>query len=80
MDVSIVDLRYNMKKVLNALARSEKINVSHYGKLKAILIPYEEENTPVCVQNHPAFGMYKNRKTSVELEVRALRKDRFDDL
>lgn len=80
MNVSVVDLRYNMKDVLKALDRSEKVMVHYHGKLKAVLIAHKEEKASVRVQEHPAFGMFKNRKISVQNEARALRADRAYDI
>ncbi|MSP52810.1 MAG: type II toxin-antitoxin system Phd/YefM family antitoxin [Gammaproteobacteria bacterium] len=79
MNVSVVDLRYNMKNVLQALDRSEEVKVHYHGKLKALLVPCKEKKT-MRVQDHPAFGMYKKRKISVEKEARALRADRTYDI
>ena len=80
MNVSIVDLRYNMKDVLKALDRSEEVKVHYHGKLKALLVSCKENKHEVRIQDHPAFGMYKNRKISVQKEARALRADRTHDL
>jgi antitoxin (DNA-binding transcriptional repressor) of toxin-antitoxin stability system len=80
MNVSVVDLRYNMKDVLKALDRSEEVKVHYHGKLKAVLVPYDEKKSAMRVQDHPAFGMYKNRKISVQKEARALRADRTYDI
>ena len=41
------------------------------------LVSDKEKKTMMRVQDHPAFGMYKNRKISVQKEVQILRTDRF---
>lgn len=82
MQVSIVDLRYHTKKILSALENAEQVEILYHGKPKALLIPYKKKKgkTKMRFKDHPAFGMYRSRTQSVAKEVRALRKDRFDDI
>lgn len=79
MQASIVDLRYHMKEVLNALDRNEEITVLYRGKKKAIIIPVDKQQA-TGVENHPFFGMYKDDKESVASVIRKLRKERYSDL
>jgi antitoxin (DNA-binding transcriptional repressor) of toxin-antitoxin stability system len=82
MEASIVDLRYRMKSVLEALDRGESVTVLHRGKPRARLEPIESKpkKPRMKVEDHPAFGMWKDRKDmeDVEAYVRHLRRPRFD--
>ena len=39
MEASVVDLRYKMKDVLEALERRETVRILYHGKLKGTIIP-----------------------------------------
>lgn len=69
MEASVVDLRYKMKEVLEALERSEEIKILYHGKVKGIIRPVKDwkENSTRKVQNHPIFGMLKTEKTTDEI-------------
>ena len=80
MQPSIVDLRYRMKSVLEALDRGESVTVLHRGKPRARLTPIKSRPKPrMKVEDHPAFGMWKDRKDmeDVEAYLRNLRKPRY---
>lgn len=62
MKASIVDLRYRMKDVLKALDRGEPVTVLYRGKEKARLVPISEEKPKMRVEDHPAWGMWKDRE------------------
>ena len=82
MKASVVDLRYRMKEVLNALDRGETVTVLYRGKEKARLTPIDSEKKKGSLASHPAFGMWKDRADlkDVPAYVRQLRRGRFDDL
>lgn len=75
MEASIKDLRYHMKKVLQALDRNEEVKIYYHGKLKAILTPAKSVSK-VKVKDHPFFGMYKDNDESVDDMMAQLRNDR----
>ena len=79
MDASIVDLRYNMKKVLSALKRNEEVRVLYRGALAGILKAPKQEQK-MRVEEHPAFGLYKDDTRSVESIMSELRKERSHDV
>jgi antitoxin (DNA-binding transcriptional repressor) of toxin-antitoxin stability system len=81
MKASVVDLRYRMKDVLEALDRGETVTVLYRGKEKARLTPIAGEKKGSLVSD-PAFGMWKDRADlkDVPAYVRKLRRGRFDDL
>jgi len=74
MQASIIDLRYKMKNVLQALARNETVEVHYHGKLKGILAPAHAEEKQ-RVKDHPFFGCDQN--IDVNQTMQALRKGRF---
>ena len=79
MRASILDLRYHMKDVLNALDRNEVVQIIYHGKLKGELHPCI--NTPKQhVNEHEFFGMDKSSKKSVEQQMKGLRRNRYHDL
>ncbi|HKZ16964.1 MAG TPA: hypothetical protein VJ161_05790, partial [Geobacteraceae bacterium] len=75
---SIVDLRYRMSEVLNALARRERVQILYHGKVKGIIVPAEEE-TGVKVADHPFFGLDKEHRPVEEI-MDELRGGRHRDL
>ena len=79
MQATILDLRYHMKKVLQALERNEKISILYHGKIKGIIIPVNQRSS-LKVKDHPMFGMNAKKKESVLKEMEKLRGGRFDDI
>ena len=79
MKASIVDLRYNMKEVLTALSRNEKVKIYYHGKAKGVIVPTNEVRTK-SVMEHPFYGMNKASKESVKTIMRKLRDGRFTDI
>jgi len=75
MKASIIDLRYRMKNVLEALSRREEVLVMQRGKVRGRLIP-EEGSSSIAVASHPFFGSRKKAKKSVEQVMQELRKTR----
>ena len=76
MKASVVDLRYKMRDVLEALDKREKVTLLYHGKVKGVIIPVNAtENMPVAA--HPFFGMTKKSKKSVEKTMDDLRGARF---
>lgn len=79
MKTTIVDLRYKMKEVLNALNHRERITILYHGNVKGVIIPAMEKFKQ-RVQDHPIFGMLKNSPKSVEQQMDELRGGRYRDL
>lgn len=79
MKASIIDLRYKMHDILNALDRNEKVIVLYHGKQKGVILPISK---PVAkkVQDQVFFGMAKDEKEPVTKQMEKLRKGRYDDL
>jgi hypothetical protein len=80
MKASIVDLRYKMKDVLNALDRNEEVKVLYHGKLKGTIIPQKNNIKKSGVKDHPFFGMNKDEDLTVPETLDKLRKNRYHDI
>ena len=78
MKASVLDIRKNMKGVLSAIERNEKVTLTYRGKDKAVIVPCEQSSNKHLVKEHPAFGMWKDREDveEVDVMVRRLRKGR----
>ena len=84
MEARIVDLRYRMKSVLEALDRGETVTILHRGKPRAQLTPIaaKAKSSVPRATDHPFFGMWKDRRDmeDVDAYVRGIRKSRIADL
>ena len=79
MKVTALDLRHNLKKVLESLDRNEPVAVFYRGKKRAVIFPVRDNKGPrLPVEEDPAVGMWEDRKDlkDVEKYVRKLRKAR----
>ncbi|MDD3155086.1 MAG: hypothetical protein PHS41_09470 [Victivallaceae bacterium] len=79
MEASILDLRKNMKKVMSALDRNERVILTRRRRKMAVIMPAHETNTDkVKVADLAAFGMWESREDmqDVAAYVRKLRKPR----
>ncbi|PKN16424.1 MAG: hypothetical protein CVU66_01025 [Deltaproteobacteria bacterium HGW-Deltaproteobacteria-23] len=79
MNASVVDLRYKMNEVLQALDRRETITVMYHGKAKAAIVPIGTGRS-AKVSSHPFFGMADSTLQSVEELMDGLRGGRFNDI
>ena len=75
MDASILDLRYKMNDVLQALNRREKVRILYHGKLKGEIIPSKSAVT-IKTENHALFGLTKNETDNPSEVVATLRRRR----
>lgn len=82
MKAKIVDLRYRMKSVLEALDRGEPVTISHRGREKARLVPVQSAGDVRKPSSDPAFGLWKGRKDLGDVRgyVRRLRSSRLRDI
>lgn len=55
MEATVVDMRYRMREVLEALDRREKVSVLFHGKVKGEIIPVGSP-PGVKASSHPFFG------------------------
>jgi antitoxin (DNA-binding transcriptional repressor) of toxin-antitoxin stability system len=79
LDATILDLRYRMASVLEALERREEVRVLYHGKPKGTIIP-EGGSVSSSVKAHPFFGSHKDANESVTEAMARLRGGRFRDL
>jgi len=78
MTVTAKDLRFNVSMLFDVLSKGEDVLITYRGKAKAKLIPYNEmHNEP---KNDEMFGMWAERKESVEEMVRGIRAGRSFDV
>jgi antitoxin (DNA-binding transcriptional repressor) of toxin-antitoxin stability system len=78
MNATVLDLRKNMKDVLAALDRNEKVTLTYRGRKKAVIIPCDNDEKQIPVKEHPAFGIWADREDMKDVSkfVRNLRKGR----
>ena len=79
MEASIIDLRYKMKDVLEALERRESVKILYHGKVKGTIVP-ASGCQKAKMTDHPLFGMWRDEKESVPELIDRLRKGRLDAL
>jgi hypothetical protein len=79
MEATIVDLRYKMKDVLEALERREPVQILYHGKVKGTIIP-ASHGSKTRVADHLFFGMRKDELKSPTEIVGDLRSGRYDAL
>ncbi len=81
MKATILDLRYKMKDVLNALDKNEQVTVLYHGKVKGVIVPSKSNEKTKKVKTHSFFGSSPaNKQQTVLEELDDLRGSRFDDI
>ncbi len=58
MQANIVDLRYRMKDVIQALDKNQRVTILYRGKVKATIVPASVRKSE-SVRTNPFFGMYR---------------------
>jgi prevent-host-death family protein len=81
MKVTVLDMRRNPKKILDAIDRNEVLTLTNRGKPVARIEPIRKKQRP-SMKDQEAFGMWADRSDMADpvAYVRALRKGRFDAL
>lgn len=79
MKASVVDLRYRMKEVLEAIKKNHLVELTYHGKVIAKIVPTAMENTQ-SVKEHEIFGYTRDEREPVEEKIQRLRKGRYRDL
>jgi prevent-host-death family protein len=82
MKATVLDLRRNPGRILEAIARNETVTLSKRGREIALIVPKKEAKGPLSLKDSPAFGLWKNRSDMDDPAkyVRQMRKGRFGDL
>jgi prevent-host-death family protein len=81
MDATLLDMRRNPKKILDAIAKGETVALTNRGKPVARVEPISGGQRR-SASEHEAFGMWAGRSDMADpaAYVRQLRKGRFDAL
>lgn len=79
MDATILDLRYRMSSVLEALDRREEVRVLYHGKPKGRIVP-EGAAASGRVKDHPFFGSRAKDQATVSEVMDDLRGGRYRGL
>lgn len=79
MQATIVDLRYHMKDVLEALKRNEEVSILYHKKKIASLVP-TRHTRKASVEDHAFFGMMRDEKTTINEIMQQLRGARYRDI
>ncbi|MCA9899656.1 MAG: type II toxin-antitoxin system prevent-host-death family antitoxin [Anaerolineales bacterium] len=76
MQATAKDLRFNVKELLDIVARGEEVIITYRGKPQAKLVPFEDN---VDDEVH-LFGIWANHAESEDVNayVESLRKGRYD--
>jgi len=76
MKATAKDLRFNVKELLDTIARGEEVIITYWGKPYAKLIPFED----AIDREKELFGIWADHEQSEDVSsyVRAIRKRRFD--
>ncbi len=77
MEATVLDLRYRMKDVFNALDRNEKVTILYHGTPRGELVPIKQ-NVTESSMNHPLFNIRKS--DDVKAIMDALRGSRYSDI
>ena len=82
MKATILDLRRNPGKILEAIERNETVTLSKRGRKIAYIVPRKEAKGALSLKESPAFGMWKDRSDMDDPSeyVRRIRKGRLGDL
>ena len=83
MKATVVDLRYRMKKVLEALRRRETVEILYHGKTAGIIVPPETKRVRKDLRKHPFFGMHRDlgsASADVNRAMNELRGARYRDI
>ena len=81
MKATLLDMRRNPKKILEAIERNERVTLTNRGKAVARIEPLRNSERP-SMKDQEAFGMWADRSDMADpaAYVRTLRKGRFGDL
>jgi antitoxin (DNA-binding transcriptional repressor) of toxin-antitoxin stability system len=81
MKATILDMRRNPKKILDAIDRNEVVTLTNRGRAVARIEPIRKPERP-SMKDQEAFGMWSDRSDMADpvAYVRARRKGRFDAL
>ena len=81
MKATVLDLRRNPGKILEAIERNETVTLSKRGRKIAYIVPKKELKGGLSLKDSPAFGIRKDRSDMDDPSeyVRRMRKGRLGD-
>lgn len=81
MKATLLDMRRNPKKILEAIARNESVTLTNRGHAVARIEPIPKSER-ASMKDQEAFGMWADRNDMADpaAYVRAIRKGRFSAL
>ena len=77
MTVTAKDLRFNISMLFDVLNKGEDVTITYRGEPKAKLTPITSKTTE---KSSEMFGMLNDEKSSVDEQVRKLRRGRNFDI
>lgn len=82
MKATMLDMRRDPGKIIDAIARNERVILSVRGKDVAEVLPLKRKSHKKSIVENPAFGMWSDREDMADptAYVRDLRKGRTHDL
>ncbi len=80
MKATVMDMRRNPKKILDAIKRNERVTLSMRGNEIAEIVPIKRSNAEPSIVNDPAIGIWADRSDIADPSeyIRILRKGRFN--
>ncbi|MCP4429229.1 MAG: type II toxin-antitoxin system prevent-host-death family antitoxin [Chloroflexi bacterium] len=76
MQATAKDLRFNVKMLLDTVARGEEVVITYWGKPHAKLVPFED----TLDSEDELFGIWADHPQSEDVNayIRTIRKGRFE--
>ncbi len=67
MNITVFDLRKNVKKVFAAIDRNKAATLTHHGKKKPVIVSCENYKPRISAIDHEAFGIWADREESNDI-------------
>ena len=82
MEATAMDMRHNMKDIIDALDRGESVTLLYRGKPRGIIQPIRKAGADRVLEESAAYGLWADREDMADVAgaVRKIRKGRVDDL
>ena len=79
MKASLLELRRQTNKVVEAIDKNQKVTLTRRGKTFSVITPTKSEGNGLRVKDHPAFGMYSDlhSKKDVLKYMKKIRSNRY---
>lgn len=79
MKATLLELRRQTNKVVEAIDKNQKVTLTRRGKTFAVITPVKSEGKGLCVKDHPAFGMHADLHNTEDVldYVKKMRSNRY---